>query len=198
MSMKARSTKHEARNESRLGFRISDSVLSAKRGYTLVELIVAVGLFALVMLLASGAYLMMIGLNRHAQGVATGINTLSFALETMTRNIRTGFTYNCGGLGDCPSGASSFSFKNANDAPVSYSLANAAIQETINGSVRSLTDPSVAISSLTFYVVGTGKPPGDYQQPRVAITVSGTVSYGAGKTESFIIETGATMRGSDL
>ena len=63
-------------------------------GYTLVELIVAVGLFALVMLLAAGAYLMMIGVNRQAQGIATGIDNLSFALETMTRSIRTGTNYN--------------------------------------------------------------------------------------------------------
>ena len=43
INMEARSTKHEARN-----------------GYTLIELVVAVGLFALVMTLASGAYLLMI------------------------------------------------------------------------------------------------------------------------------------------
>lgn len=168
------------------------------RGYTLIELIVAVGLFALVMLLASGAYLMMIGLNRHAQGIATGINNLSFAVETMTRTIRTGSLYDCGGLGDCPSGAGSFSFRSVGGAIVSYSLAASAIQETIDGSVRTLTDPSVSVSSLTFYAEGTEKPPGDYQQPRVTIIISGTVTYGAGKTESFTIETGATMRGTDL
>jgi prepilin-type N-terminal cleavage/methylation domain-containing protein len=167
-------------------------------GYTLIELIVAVGLFAIVMLLASGAYLMMISLNRHAQGIATGINNLSFAVETMTRSIRTGSLYSCGGLGDCPGGASSFSFMDTNGLTVSYSLADSAIQETIDGSARTLTDPSVTVSSLTFYVVGTGKPPGDYQQPRVTATMSGTVSYGAGKTEPFTVETSATMRGSDL
>ncbi|MFA6969108.1 MAG: prepilin-type N-terminal cleavage/methylation domain-containing protein, partial [Candidatus Paceibacterota bacterium] len=93
---------------------------TTSRGYTLIELIIAVGLFALVMLLASGAYIMMIGLSRQAQGIATGINNLSFALETMTRDIRTGTNYNCGGLGDCSSGASVFSFKNESGVTVSY------------------------------------------------------------------------------
>ncbi|MEK7114077.1 MAG: hypothetical protein AAB850_00815, partial [Patescibacteria group bacterium] len=66
------------------------------------------------------------------------------------------------------------------------------------GSVSSvLTDPSVAVSSLMFYAFGTGKPP-DYQQSRVTIIVSGTVSSGPGKTQPFTVETGATMRGSDL
>jgi len=183
----------------------------AKRGFTLVELIVAMGLFALVMLLASGAYLLMIGLNRQAQGIATGIDSLSFAIETMTREVRTGTGYNCGFLGvDCSDGVSSFSFTNTDGTTVSYSCSGdsgscspstpGALQETITTlsgtSVMILTDPSVAVSSLIFYVVGTAK--NDGQQPHVTITVSGTVSYGAGKTESFTVEAGATMRGTDI
>ncbi|MCX6787706.1 MAG: prepilin-type N-terminal cleavage/methylation domain-containing protein [Candidatus Kaiserbacteria bacterium] len=170
-----------------------------RRGYTLIELIVAVGMFALIMLLASGAYLMMIGANRQTQGITTGINSLSFALEAMTRNIRTGTNYDCGGLGDCPGGASSFSFTNANGVPVSYGISASTIQETVGGSQRALTDASVTISSLMFYSFGTPSARrGDYQQSRVTIIVSGTVSSGPGKTEAFTVQTGATMRGSDL
>ena len=172
--------------------------MNRRRGYTLVELIVAVGLFALVMLLASGAYLMMIGLNRQAQGIATGIDNLSFAVESMTRDIRTGTNYNCGGLGDCPSGASTFSFKNEDGTSVTYSLASGALQKTIGAAQSTLTDPSVVVSSLTFYAFGTQPAPGDYQQARVTVIISGTVTYAAGKSQPFTVETGATMRGSDL
>lgn len=168
-------------------------------GYTLVELIVAVGLFSLVMLLASGAYLLMIGIGRQAQGTATGINNLSFALEAMTRTIRTGSGYNCGGLGDCPNGASTFSFTDANGVPISYTLSGSTIEQTKNGGQSALTDSSVTVSSLTFYAFGTPSArQGNYQQPRVTVVVSGSVSSGPGKTESFTVETGATMRGSDL
>lgn len=188
MSMHIRNPKHEARHRPRSG-----------AGYTLVELIVAVGLFSLVMLLASGAYLMMIGVSRQAQGIATGINNLSFALEAMTRSIRTGTSYDCGGLGDCPGGASSFSFVNADGVSVAYSLSGSTIQETKAGVQNALTDSSVSISSLTFYAFGTPSArDGDYEQPRVTMVVSGTVSSGPGKTEAFTVETGATMRGSDL
>lgn len=172
--------------------------MNRRQGYTLIELVVAVGLFALVMLLASSAYFMMVGTNRQAQGVATGINNLSFALESMTRAIRTGTAFNCGGTGDCPSGANTFSFRNASGVSVSYGLSASAIQKTVGGAQQALTDSSVTVSSLTFYAFGSNKPPGDYQQPRVTIIVSGTVSSGPGKTEAFTVETGATMRGSDL
>lgn len=177
-------------------------------GFTLIELIVSTGLFALVMLLSSGAYLLMIGLSRQAQGIATGIDNLSFAVESMARDIRTGSAYNCGGIGDCPppSGAGSFSFKNASGASVSYGCSSSlgacspstpgALQETAGNTLSTLTDPLVDISSLTFYTVGTAK--NDGQQSHVTIIVSGTVTYAAGKSEPFTIETGATMRGSDL
>lgn len=167
-------------------------------GYTLVELIVAVGLFSFVMTLSSGAYLMMIGLNRQAQGVAIGIDDLSFALETMTRDIRTGSAYDCGGLGDCPSGASSFSFLNRNGVPVTYSLSGESLVKTINSTQNTLTDPSVSITSLMFYASGTAPAPADYQQSRVVIIVSGTVSTGPEKEEPFTVETAATMRGTDI
>ena len=166
------------------------------RGYTLIELIVSVGLFSLVMLMASGAYLMMINSNRNAQGITTGIDNLSFALETMTRNIRTGTAYSCNGLGDCPNGASSFSFTNTKGIAVTYDLLGAMIQETTEGESSILTDSSVNISSLMFYAFGTDST--DDEQPRVTMVVSGTVSVERGRTESFTIETGATMRGSDI
>ncbi len=173
------------------------------KGFTLIEIIVAVGLFTVVMTLASGAYLIMISANRQAQSVATGINNLSFALETMTRNIRTGTDYGCptGGI-DCPGGGDSFQFRNENGILVTYSRSSllSAIQEVKGAAVRTLTDPSVNISSLMFYVSGTAtRASGEYWQPRVTIIVSGTVSSGSGRPpESFTIETGATMRGSDI
>lgn len=191
--MKARSTEHEARNESSFGF-------SARRsaGYTLVELIVAVGLFAFIMTLASGAYFVMIGINRQVQGIATGINNLSFALETMTRTIRTGTDYGCPSPGTDCSGGTEFSVVSPSGVPTSYTLSGGVITQTQNGVPVALTDPSVVVSSLRFYASGTKKPPGDYVQPRVTIIVSGAVVYGPNKSEQFTIETGATMRGSDI
>ncbi|MDP2665658.1 MAG: prepilin-type N-terminal cleavage/methylation domain-containing protein [bacterium] len=171
------------------------------RGYTLIELIIATGLFALIMLLASGAYLIMIGLERQTQGIATGIDNLSFAIETMTRDIRTGSTYNCAGLGDCSAGRDSFTFMpSGSGTTVTYALGTQpAPNDAIQGITKDgamLTDPSVDITSLTFYVAGTSKS--DNAQPHVTITISGEVLYGHGKSETFHIETGATMRGTDL
>jgi len=185
-----------------------------QRGYTLIELVVSVGLFALVMTLASGAYLLMIDLNRQTQGIATGINSLSFALETMTRGIRTGTEYNCGEFGgDCPSGSTRFSFLDSSGRQVIFDFdeQKAAI---IKNDLIPLTDASLTITALTFYVTGTGTiaendylqphvtgtiAENDYLQPHVTIVVSGTVSSGPRRSpQPFTIQTGATMRGIDL
>ncbi len=175
------------------------------KGYTLIELMVAVGLFSIIMLLASGAYLMMINLNQQAQNISNGIDNLSFALETMTRNIRTGSAYSCGVFGnDCPSGGTTFTFKNQDGVNITYSLSGTSLQQVTNGPTGSsqslLTDSSVNITSLIFYAYGTkGASQGDYVQATVTMIVSGTVSAGSGKpSQSFTVETGATMRGSDL
>lgn len=176
------------------------------RGYTLIELVVAVGLFALVMTLASGAYLLMIDLNRQSQGIATGVNSLSFALETMTRSIRTGSSYSCGAFGgDCAGGEESFTFKDMNGANITYSRGLQSVDSSVGAIVKTdtnngavtFTDPSIHISSLKFYVAGTTQ--GDDYQPYVTIIVSGTVSSGPRNApQSFTIETGAAMRGIDL
>jgi len=176
MSIKTQNSKSEARN----------------RGYTLIELIVAVGLFAIIMTIASGAYIVMIDLTRHSQNKAVGIDNLSFALETMTRTIRTGTNYSCNGGGNCLNGTS-FSVVNSIGNTINYSLSNGVIlQNNIP-----LTDPSVIVSSLKFYASGTLAA--DNYQPHVTIIIYGSVSSGQGKTpESFVVETGATMRGLDI
>ncbi len=170
------------------------------RGYTLIELIVSVGLFALVMTLAAGAYLTIIGINRQAQGIASGIDNLSFALETMTRTIRTGTTYGCPVAGTDCSGGPTFSVKNSSGTTESYTSTGGAITQTIGGVAVSLTDASVTITSLTFYSTGVQSysTNGDTHQARVTILISGTVVSGPGKTLPFSIETGATMRGTDI
>lgn len=181
------------------------SIKRKKGGYTLIELIVSIGLFSFVMLLTSGVYLMMIGIARQAQGISTGINNLSFALETMTRTIRTGKTYGCPTAGTDCTGGTTFSLMNVTGKTVTYSssLDGIIMQQVGSGPLVPLTDSTVTVTSLTFYASGTAVPTppsgGDYRQPHVTIIVSGTVSRGPGKPrESFTIETGATMRGTDI
>jgi prepilin-type N-terminal cleavage/methylation domain-containing protein len=159
------------------------------RGFTLLELIVSVAIFAIVMLLASGAYYTLIALARDARATTSAMNTLYFAVEDMTRAIRTGSQY-------CVEGCFSSSFSFVDDAgnTVTYSKSGTALNRKLAGSGGTtngtITDPEVLITKLDFSVAD----PTAFPQPRVRIIMQGTVATGPGKTQTFSLQTSATER----
>lgn len=64
-------------------------------GFTLIELLVAVALFTVVMLVSVAAILSIIGGNRKSQAINSVVNNLNFAIESMVRDMKTGFLYKC-------------------------------------------------------------------------------------------------------
>lgn len=66
-----------------------------KKGFTLVELMVSLSIFSIVMVISTGTLLIMIDINAKAQALYTSTTNLSFALDSMTREIRTGYHYYC-------------------------------------------------------------------------------------------------------
>ena len=180
--------------------------LSVQAGFSLVEMIVSVGIFSVVMLIATGAYLTLIDLDRRARAGNDVVNNLSFAIDSMARTIRTGKDYACGaGGGDCfGTGDSRFSFTDEQGRTVTYLLADGTIARCTSSPCLAanavpLTDPRVVIDSLTFYVRGT--IPGDAIQPHVIFSAHGSVEVkeaGTAVPLAFTIETAATQRRIDL
>ena len=68
---------------------------SKKTGFTLIEIIVSLALFSVVITIAVGALLILIASNRQLQNEQSVLSNLSFALDSMTREIRTGSHYYC-------------------------------------------------------------------------------------------------------
>ncbi len=68
---------------------------SKKSGFTLIEIIVSLALFSVVITIAVGALLILIASNRQLQNEQSVLSNLSFALDSMTREIRTGANYYC-------------------------------------------------------------------------------------------------------
>ena len=64
-------------------------------GFTLIEMIVSLALFATVSTVAVGSLLVLIDNNRELRGEQSLITNVSFALDMMARDIRTGFDYVC-------------------------------------------------------------------------------------------------------
>jgi prepilin-type N-terminal cleavage/methylation domain-containing protein len=66
------------------------------RGFTLVEMIVSLAIFAVVAVIAVGALLKVIDANKKAQSIQSSITNINFALESISRDIRVGTDYTCG------------------------------------------------------------------------------------------------------
>lgn len=65
------------------------------RGFTLVEMIVSLALFSVVAVIAIGALLKVIDANNKAQSIQSSVTNLNFALESMSRDLRTGTSIQC-------------------------------------------------------------------------------------------------------
>lgn len=65
------------------------------QGFTLIELMVSLTIFSIVMMVSVGALLSIIDINAKAQALYSATTNLSFALDSMTREIRTGYHYYC-------------------------------------------------------------------------------------------------------
>ena len=197
--------------------------LKATRGFTLVEMIVAVALFSVVMLVSVGALLSLVGANRKAQALQSVMNNLNIALDGMVRSIRMGSEYHCGtGAITVPKnceGGTRLAFKPfcAEDcgdlSPWVYALGPAGpdcgvgrLCKSENGgrNYYAITAPEVTINSMKFYVIGTARgcdiqDPCTPVQPKVVIEVKGTAGARTVKTTtSFSIQATAVQRILDL
>ena len=65
------------------------------KGFTLIEIIVSLGIFSIVAVIAIGALVRVTSANRQAQAIQSGINNISFIMDSMSRELRTGKTYTC-------------------------------------------------------------------------------------------------------
>ncbi len=165
------------------------------RGFTLVEMIVAIFVFSVVMVIATGALVSIIGANRKAQSVKSVMNNIAFSLDSMTRALRVGTDYDCGVSSCASDGSESITFTDVDGRQIQYQLDESThqIERSIDGAnFQALTAPEVTVDRMMFYVDGVGSE----GQPRVLVVIGGRA--GVGKSETvFNIQTLVSQRSLD-
>lgn len=73
------------------------------RGFTLIEMMVSISIFAIVAVVAIGALLKIVDANKKSQSLETSINNLNFIMDSITREMRVGTDYYCGAGQSVPS-----------------------------------------------------------------------------------------------
>ena len=188
-----------------------------RQGFTLIELMVSVAIFTVVMVIALGALLSISAAERKAETLKSVMNNLSFALEGMSRTIRTGLNYHCDTSNisgstlvpqNCPNastGANYFAVQANDGTYVAYCLAGSSLwrlrvtdanllRTTCSASdgFLPITATEVVVSNLTFYALGTTVA--DNIQPKVIFTLNGYVSIGSNASSTFNLQTSVTQR----
>jgi|SRR3989344_7031843 len=66
-----------------------------KQGFTLIEIMVAVSIFAIVAVITTGALVTASDVNRKAQAIKIAMDNVSFAMDSMVFNLRDGANFGC-------------------------------------------------------------------------------------------------------
>ena len=179
-------------------------------GFTLIEMIVATGIFTIVMLIVVGSLISLNNESRKSRSIRLVTDNISSAIDSMSRNMRMGAYFHCGCAGsvgypdaplDCPlsdnlgnGGDQCFAFESQfGDQGVStdqyvYRLFNHRIQRSKDGGAIfiDLTAPEITINDLRFFTFGSAL---DTHQPVVTVFIRGTASVTPRVATEFNIQT---------
>lgn len=185
-----------------------------EKGFTLIELMVSLTVFSIVMLISVGTLLTLIDANAKAQALYMATTNLSFALDAITRDIRTGHQYNCYNQGpgaggdlpanedntsDCVSGKDSLSFlRDWDNTRVRYRLYNGKVEQKVEtGNWTPMTSNAVVITDFVFLVKNSSDLP-DKNQPTIDVMIEGYVDNGLETTTDFNVQTHIVSRRLDV
>ena len=181
------------------------------RGFTLVEMLIAVTLFTLIATFSLGAVLSIFDANRRTQSTKTVVDNLNLSIENMVRTVRFGDNYHCDasdlpldGPDDCDDNTdgSEFLAVQFDGNTIIYRLCGTAIYKSETGnpdcsgaSTGPITSSDTVIQRLRFYVFGTDTS--DTNQPYVIAVIKGYVGNKPTIQSIFSIETLMSQRKLD-
>lgn len=184
-----------------------------KKGFSLVEMLVAIGIFMTIVTIAVSALISIIGANKRAQAIKNTVDSVNFVVESMSRDLRGGRNYDClstkkidGEIKDCRSGGAGMEYTNSSGNTVIYTFNNSIdsddilVRETIKNGEKIppetliSKESGVKLDNMTFFVIGADNEGNGGTQPRVIITASGKIETKDGTGSSFNLQTTVSQR----
>jgi prepilin-type N-terminal cleavage/methylation domain-containing protein len=119
-----------------------------RHGFTIVELLVALTIFAIVVSVAVGGFVRALRIQRQLAAFVAANGNVSLAIEQMSREIRTGHDFST------PS-AGALTFTNARGEIVTYALDDehhTMTRQVGTGAPAAIVSETVQVTSLQFYL----------------------------------------------
>jgi len=152
-----------------------------KKGFTLIEVLVSIGLFAIIVTIAIGGLTRALRAQRQVASLLAASGNVSLVLEQMAREMRTGSDFFCVRGDSSPNPpcrvriVSEIIFTNSSGEVVTYRLESGAIERGVEGSdFERITGDNVAVQYLNFLLLGNGNSFRDNEDgfpPRVTIAI---------------------------
>ncbi len=206
---------------------LPNSNTKASPGFTLIEMMVSLALFTVVITIAVGAFLSLIGQSSQLQGEQVVMTSLNFAMDSMTREIRTGINYYCDNSADillhtpdedditlrkdCTnvSGATGMSIVEAGSSlspgatssriAYGFDAANGTIERQIDDKEpQALTSSDVKITGAKFYVSGSAPLSAGNDTKQPTATIIITAQDPDDSSKTYTLETTVTQRQLDI
>jgi Tfp pilus assembly protein PilW len=198
--------------------KMQKNIIKKESGYTIIETMIAVSLFIIIVMAGMGALLNADLLHQKSQNMRSLLDNLSFVMEDMGRNLRTGYGYhcissggaeislganaplsgqNCWGIAFEPTlGGNQWAYEVVTQGASSF-----VVRSTDNGSTWTQLTPDEAIIDTTasnFSILGAEPPSaGDNQQPLATIHLVGKIIY-KNVITPFSLQTSVSQRLIDI
>lgn len=187
-----------------------DFKIRKEAGFTLVELMVALTLFVFVVLAAVSSLYAVNDAYRKVTAMRTVLDNLNFAMESMSRTIRTsrniicngsltapGFSRNCNFPSSPANRISMTSLVHGYDIEYRLNTTSKQLEKRIKeggvwGDWLAITAPEIEINSFSVYV--RGSDPSESLQPGVMLLLRGVATAYTGETTPFALHTFISQR----
>ena len=188
-------------------------------------MLVSLSLFTIVITITMGAFLSLIGNSGQLQNEQSIMTSLTFALDSMTREIRTGTEYVCTAtasttvysataIANCSptAGSTGISFREAGGSVSGasgdriayfYDATNDTIMRRVgNAAAQNIISSGITVTNARFFVTGVAKlgsipATAETVQPAVTVIIEASET-GSATDKPFVIQTTITQRSLDL
>ena len=178
------------------------------KGFTLIELMVSISIFAIVLVISMGAILTVVDANRKARTLSEVMNNVTFTFESITRTIKTGAnpskvgsSLRIDGIPPIPNGDFSrvpIYYRRGQESDgrgyIERCVEISGVSCSSSSSYKKITAPEVDVKRFNFYIKGVGAG----LQPRINMQIQGTAKASEKIQSDFSVQTTISQRNLNI